>query len=272
MRNILSFFTLILLSFSTFVSAQVVSSGGGTGDWNDPNSWIPAAVPTTASGTITILNGHSITVSDTRSADQITVSSGGSLTISSSGTFTVAAGSGDDLTINAGGILNIQSSGIIIIQNAVVPPPPRIALIRVAGTLNNAGTITNASSSTLIFESGSVYDHQYTSTAGTIPTASWDSNSTCQITGYTSNGSAPSGLGQSFGNFTWATASLANFIDLNGALTSVAGNLTFQDIPFFYIYLTSISNYNLNIGGNLVIDNCFMGLNSTATANIAIGG
>src|SRR5438045_1736253 len=62
--------------------------------------------------------------------------------------------------------------------------------------------------------------------AGTIPTATWDPNSTCEIIGYTTGG-PPTGLGQSFGNFTWnATNQGTTNINLAGTLTTVNGNFT----------------------------------------------
>ncbi|MFZ1809431.1 MAG: T9SS type A sorting domain-containing protein [Cyclobacteriaceae bacterium] len=263
---------LFILAASIISMGQnYVSSGAGSGAWNDPLSWTPNGVPTSASGTITL--NHAITVTDAaRNGDQMTISGSGSLTINSGITFTVSAGTGDDLTIASGGLVTINNTGTLQIQSIPVPPPPKVALIRVFGRINNLGTISNASSTTLIFESGSVYDHQYTTSAGAIPSASWDSNSTCQITGYTSNSSAPSGLGQAFGNFTIDTPSLAAYIDLNGALTTVNGNLLIQNIPSSYIYITSTTNYTLNIGGNFTIDNSYFGLNSTATATINVTG
>ncbi len=267
-------FTAIAIfgSITAGFSQAATTTGAGSGNWNDVASWSTGVIPT-ATNTSSITINHPITVTDAgRNGDQMTISSSGSLTINSGITFTVNAGTGDDLTIASGSTVTINSGGTLQIQNVVSPPPPRVALIRVNGRINNSGTISNASSTTLIFESGSIYDHQYTTSAGTIPNASWNSNSICQITGYTTNSAAPSGLGQAFGNFTIDTPSLAAFIDLNGALTTVNGNLLVQNIPSSYIYLTSTTNYTLNIGGNFTIDNSYFGLNSTAAATINVTG
>ena len=64
-----------------------------------------------------------------------------------------------------------------------------------AGTLSGTGTLS--------FGAGASYRHLHTTTSGTIPTATWNAASTCEINGYTTNTTAPGGLGQAFGNFTW---------------------------------------------------------------------
>src|SRR5204863_7530395 len=64
---------------------------------------------------------------------------------------------------------------------------------------NNSGTITSTASN-LIFQSGSFYNLDSTTTAGSIPTAAWNSGSTVQIRGYTSNTGAPAGIAQTFSN------------------------------------------------------------------------
>ncbi|MEM9858097.1 MAG: T9SS type A sorting domain-containing protein [Bacteroidota bacterium] len=258
---------LLMLFVPVFLaSGQVVSSGGGSGDWNDPDSWSPAIVPTAASGTINILSGHTITVSDVQSADQITVDLGGVLTISGSGSFTVAAGSGDDLTING----TVNNNGILTITFDPPPPPISNATVQVNGILANNATINNASTSRLFFNDGSTYDHQYTTTAGTIPTATWSSNSTLLISGYTTNTSPPAGLNQTFGNVTWNTPSLAEFIDLNANLTTLNGDLRFISSPA-YVSLTQSSALNILIGGDFEIGSEFI-VTDAATVTLNIMG
>lgn len=277
---LLLLFLIVRFSYGQPVTGDYRSFA--TGNWNNVNTWQrfngtswinPAPTsPTSTDGVITIRNGHTVTDGTGVTADQIVVNSGGTLVINGV-TFTVAAGSGDDLTINAGGIVTVNSGSTLQILNSPPPPfPPPIAQVRVYGTLNNAGAITGGGTSNLFFESGSVYDHQHTTAPGTIPTATWNSNSTCKITGYTTNNSAPSGLSQTFGNFTWDTGSLSSYINLAGALTTVQGNLIFQNIPSNYLSLTLSTNYTLNVSGDLTISNSYISLNSSASATINVTG
>jgi hypothetical protein len=130
----------LTLVFNLTSNAQTItSSGGGTGLWSDPASWSPATVPTTAnSSSVVIAAGHTITVSDTRSIDQLTVS--GNLTINNGFVLTIADGTGTDLTVNATGV--VTNNGTLTL--AFDPPPPPIfnATAVINGTLNNSGTIT----------------------------------------------------------------------------------------------------------------------------------
>ena len=193
------------LLFSIIILVSQLAWGQSTGDyrskqsgnWNNLSSWetyvspnwvAPASVPSSASGVITILNGHVIAVASSDvTVDQMTINSGGQVTIALARTMTIANGIGTDLTVN--------------------------------GLLINAGTITRIGS--IIFESGSTYQHQ--KNGGTIPTATWNSNSTCLITGITST--LPSGMGQTFGHLTWNCTGQSTSDPL-GSLFTVAGNFT----------------------------------------------
>lgn len=95
-----------------------------TGVWSNPSvvwetsatgtdPWGPAIVPpTSAANTITIRNGHTVTIDATTSADQLTIQNGGIL-IYSAGTFTIDDGAGDDVSIQNGGIFTLALSGTL---------------------------------------------------------------------------------------------------------------------------------------------------------------
>lgn len=152
-----------------------------TGDWGNTltwqyfngSTWVAAAgTPSSVSANITIRNGHTVTVTASASADQLTINFGGTLKINSGITFTIPDGAGTDCIVD--------------------------------GTLNNTGTISRTG--TLVFNGTGVYIHS--GNAGTIPTATWNTNSTCRITGSTNN--PPSGRNQAFYNFIWDCASQGN--------------------------------------------------------------
>ncbi|HEV2829922.1 MAG TPA: hypothetical protein VGW76_20140, partial [Pyrinomonadaceae bacterium] len=157
------------------------------------NNWTTATLsPDNNANTITILSGHNVTVGTSVSTDQMTVDSGGQVTVSPGVTLTVANGALTDLTVN--------------------------------GIVANAGTITPTG--TISFGSGSKYQHNFTTTSGTIPTSTWDANSTVEILGYTSNTSATAGITQLFGNFTWNCPSQTGNLSLAGAALTVSGTFT----------------------------------------------
>jgi len=96
---------------------RTVQSGG----WDIPATWETSATgaapwttatlpPTSAANTITIRNGHTVSIDASTSADQLTIASGGIL-IHSSGTFTIDDATGDDVDIQNGGIFTLAISG-----------------------------------------------------------------------------------------------------------------------------------------------------------------
>lgn len=126
------------------------------GNWNSTASWQTSAdgstnwidatlTPTSSANTISILNGHTITVSAGVTADQIVIQSGGELIVSSGITFTLANGTGIDLDV--------------------------------FGTFTNSGTVTWTG--TMTIETGGTYVHNTTSAStNAYSAATISSNST----------------------------------------------------------------------------------------------
>lgn len=220
------------LSSDYFRSRQ--TGNWGTADtWessHDNSNWATATLaPTNTANTITVRNGHTVTVAASVSTDQTTIDSGGQVNVSSGQTLTIAAGAGTDLTVN--------------------------------GTLrSNAGTITTTG--TLAFGSGGLYQHNYTTTAGTIPTATWDTNSTCEVVGYTSYTGNLS-IGQTFGNFTWNCPNQTGAISANETLDTINGTLKISSSGTGRFVLGNAGN-TTTVGGNLEI--------SGGTLNMSAGG
>jgi hypothetical protein len=125
-------FTLFLTFLGEFIYAQAVGDyqSKTSGNWNDIATWqtydgttfIDATTtPTSASGVVKILNGHTVTINAAVTIDQVVVEAGGTLT--QTATVTLNDGSGDDLTVNGTwnwsfGIGNTARNGIIVIGNS----------------------------------------------------------------------------------------------------------------------------------------------------------
>lgn len=100
--------------------------------------------------------------------------------------------------------------------------------VNVLGTLRNTGTTTantytNVSATTLLFGATGVYEHNFTTTGGTVPTSTWATGSTCAFIGYTSNTTAPGGTGQTFSNLTYNCPSQTSSLNFTGGLKTVNG-------------------------------------------------
>jgi len=96
----------------------------------------------------------------------------------------------------------------------------------VNGTLRRGpttnGTLTGVTATTLTFSSTGVYEHNFSAVAGTIPTATWSSGSTCKIIGYASTAvTINNSFSQAFSNFTWECTSQTISINLLGLLTTI---------------------------------------------------
>src|SRR5690606_4715891 len=99
-----------------------------------------------------------------------------------------------------------------------------------------------------------IYQHNYSTSSGQIYTASWNTGSTLEITGYTSNVGSPTGLNQSFSNVIWNCSNQADDFYLDGSLVTINGDFEIREpISGFIVGLTENADYTLNIGGDLII-------------------
>ncbi len=134
------------------------------------SSWVtPGTAPISTDGIITIRSAHTVTISAAVTVDQVVIETGGVVIHNSTGTVTLANGTGTDLQVN--------------------------------GTWRRQGSasITINASATIDIGSGAIYEHNLSASGGSIPTATWNANSTLLIN-YTANtSSAPSNLTQTFG-------------------------------------------------------------------------
>ncbi|MBS1760065.1 MAG: InlB B-repeat-containing protein [Bacteroidetes bacterium] len=216
-----------------------------TGDWASVGTWESSAdnitwinatlVPNANANTITIKNGHIVTVAATAGGDQLLVESGATLTLNAD--FTIANGTGDDLVVN----------GLLI---------------------NTAGTFTISSGANALFNSGSTYRHNRN--GSNIITATWDPASTVEITGISSTQPTNASLVQTFGNFTWNCPGQTGNIGL-GTPTgmSIAGNLTVTNTGGTAnraFRFTSNTAFSISVGGKLILNGGHLGLSSGSGA------
>lgn len=223
-----------------------------SGNWNAASTWEVAnnpsyvgAVPATSTPTaennlgILIRGGHTVTVTADVDADQLTIENvvGANLTIASGVNFSLLDGLGNDLVLAGTN-----------------------ARLFVGGLLINNGQITGASTTTMNVQATGTYEHAQN--GGIVPTSTWTAGSTCLISGVTAN--APTGLNQTFRNFTWNTSGLtvAN-LSLAGALTNVTENLSWINTGTGSVALNTLAT-TLTVGGDLIITNGVFNLNAGA--------
>ena len=229
---------LAVLFFTLFLFGQARGQTNGdyrtrenvSGNWNGSatwqtynNGWADTSTPpTSANGVITIRGGATVTVTAAVTVDQVVVEEGGTVNLTSNVTLTIANGAGTDFLISG-------------------------TLYRTTGTITTTGT--------LVFGDGGTYQHAQD--GGTIPTATWNANSTCLVTGITST--MATGLNQTFGHFTWNCSGhtgnlyLASNMTVNGNFTVLnTGNA--DNVNRSLRMSNNTSGYTLNVGGDFNIN------------------
>lgn len=188
------------------------------------------------------------------------------------GTLTV---SGGNFTVNATKTLTIGTA----------------ATIGSGKTLQIDGTVIN-STATAWTQTGATITvnglYQHNVNSGTIPTATWNTGSTCEVLGTTSAAPAAASLGQLFHNFTWncvgMTSASINLQDalglLSGGTRSISGNFTIANTSptagrVLRLY-AGTTNASFSVGGDFIINNAnarFEFSNGNATNSVlTIGG
>ncbi|MFY8020227.1 MAG: T9SS type A sorting domain-containing protein, partial [Bacteroidia bacterium] len=209
---------------------------------NPGTGWVAASTaPSSASGDILIRAGHIATVSSSLNLDECTIEAGATLQVNSGATLTLLSGT---------------------------------PVMDCYGTIQNAGTI---SGSGLKFKSGSIYTDNHVGAAVTIPAATWEDGSLCEVVGCTNNNGF-SYSGSSFYNFKWnaasQTAHVSPLINTSNAF-EVRNKMTIQNTGTGSISMmngTVASNPNLNIGDSLeVLAGSFNLANNSQTISVTIG-
>lgn len=217
---------------------QTVASGL----WNDVTiwqtlvggAWVPAVNPPDfTSSTITVNFGHTVTVSTDVAVDQVELY--GQVVVNGGVILTVVSNSLPGLNLFG----SLTNNGTMTINNGAR------ATVSAGGDFVNGGTcLSGGANGTLQFLGGSTYEHAFTTTAGTLPTARWFPGSTCLIDGYTTDTNPPGGLNQGFANFTWNCPNQSGVISL-GAQFSAVTNFT----------VGGTGTGAVGMGGNLVVAN-----------------
>jgi hypothetical protein len=238
---------LIVVLFFAFGAGCIAQSAGDyqslggqwelAGSWeiHDGVGWNPAvSAPSSANGVITILAGHTITISTLVIADQVVVAGDGTLNILTGGTLRILNDASDpDLLVNVGdgfsttdGYLNVQTGGTLENRGVISSGP----------TLSVAGT------------------YLHNRAGGAIATATFEDNSLIQIQGITS--ARPSNLSQSFYDLIWLSSTQSATISLESELTEIRNNFTLSNTNGFAINLTSnlAPSGTTTVGGSVFIN------------------
>ncbi len=261
------YLTVLLLLISSSVSAATKTWAGGTGagkNWNTGANWSGGTAPV-AGDDIIFNTAGAITFSTMPAANiafnSISIDMGSVVTFAGTTAITITLGGNPDVDflISGGGSsltlstnINIAlaasssaniSGDFFILAGRNYNADAALAVSSVFGTINNQGSITSTNAARLLFQSGCAYIHNQN--GGNIPTATWDPNSFCNITGLTN--SHPTGGNQTFGNLTYNCPGMnANLTMTNGV--AVANGFSITNTGTARLLMTAGS---FTVGGDL---------------------
>ncbi len=203
---------IVSISVSFSNSASIVINSGGTLQTN-------AAIALTNNLIGLITNNGILTNSATLATGSI-INNG---SINNNSTFTNNGIFSNTLTLNNATGATITQASANAFTNSSTGTINNIGTITINAfkTISNNGTITNSgtinTTGALNNGAGSFYKHNFISAVGTIPTATWNVTSTCEILACGNTGAGPFGINQTFGHFIWnTTGQLAVDINLAG--------------------------------------------------------
>ncbi len=235
---------IFLLTFNSYSQTTYTWIGANNASWATASNWSPTRTTPNTTDILQFNSGttRTITAVPTQTIGRFVMSGNTTITLQSSSaqTLTTGNGSGTDLDIPAGSSLTIGGANALTItlaSNSTANVSGTLSINSVAiyntngttvvttvdGSIVNSGTVNTGlfGGAKLVFSAGSSYQHSQN--GGVVPTSTWNSNSTCLITGTTTTN--PTGIGQSFANFSWNCPGQSINTTL-GLLFSISGNFT----------------------------------------------
>lgn len=294
---------MVLLGTTTFILAQTRTWNGPAtgGSWTQASNWTGNTVP--ANGTTVIINGGvSGTITNVPSIDLanlrieensnvtftvtnnrvISVRGNASATprlfIENGSSLTLSGNNNDDIELElmrtgggGGGTVRAQIDGTLVLgTSSILDWDNNNTIITVSGSIENVAGNIQSSSSSLQFAAGSFYRHQRNS--DNIPTATWNTASTCEVTGVTTV--APGRLYQTFGNFTWDSPNQNGIINLNTDLYDIRGNFTVASTGNNVLRLRSNNGgaSSTTVGGDFTLSGGTLVISNQGTHTLAVNG
>ncbi len=164
----------------------------------------------------------------------------------------------------AGGVVPTGSETITILTSDTVSVD---AAVTITGTLVDSGQVHEDAA--LTFGNGGTYNSA--SNGGRIPTATWETGSTCLVTGVGLN--SPSNGNQDFYDFTWNCPGQGKNLDIGWSGNTIAGNVTCEATGTGRFYFTSPSHYSdsITVNGDVILTGGTLSTNgSSSPADIVV--
>ncbi len=285
MKNLtkILFVFILLFSLQNTGIAQTTYTWnlGGNGSYATSTNWTPTRTTPAANDILLISDAgtHSISNVPTQTIGRLSISNNTTVLLSAAAGITLTVGdvTGTDLSVATGSSLTLSTNVSLTLSNDASADINGSLIINagrtyntnntnvvttVAGTITNNGTLTCATATKLLFQASSIYNHAQN--GGTIPTATWNTTSACNITGLINT--YPAGAGQSFGNFSFSSTPTSN-TEMSSSLS--CNNFTMSNGGAFALYLTNGgTSRTITVGGDFTMSSG----NLTIVSNTGTGG
>jgi len=247
--------------FRSFVSG----TWAATGTWESApiaggcTVWTAATLaPTSAASTITIRNGHTVTVAAIATVDEVTVDIGGQVTVNSGITLTLNNGAGTDLTAN----------GTVLVNGTLTAPALSATVVSGTLTIGGTGTLNGLTTASFTVNSGG---NLSISSGGTF--SGGTGSLTVSLGGSATNAGTFNGgptltVNGTMSSSTSITLAATSALQVGGTLTMTGGTFTTQRA-------SAGSVGSINSGGSIILSGAAVwsiGTVATATATVASGG
>ncbi|WP_124642271.1 T9SS type A sorting domain-containing protein [Amniculibacterium aquaticum] len=264
-------------NFTTLAAPAAFYRTTATGNWNQASTWessvdgvtwtAASSTPKNTDNTITIRNGHTVTINSSITADQIVIENGG--TLSTTAGLTLNDGAGDDV--------EIQNGGILILKGLPTYQTSASVIVKTGGVISlQAGSLVGATSvlhTKTIYENASVLDWNSTGTPAASGVTYFPNvdDSTVPIFRFSTNALSMGGLNPTTINgiveivngvtASWASTgvkTIRNGITGAGTMTqNTAGKIVFSGANSSIGGTATLNlneNNGLEVSGNLVIN------------------
>ncbi len=291
----LAILTAILLWGGTAIGQTNTWDGSTSNDWNTATNWSLNLVPIAAHDVVININA-AITFSGNGVAGSLTISGNRVVSLTAAGggrTLTLSKTTGPALDVQSGSTLSIAGTtggGTRDMTLTFAAPAGKVATI--AGTFDNTGigdgTDYNTSNA-ITTVSGTFIDrdaltgdnatrfivtgtgtYEYAQNGGNLPTATWNTGSTVNISGVTN--ALPGNAGQILSNLTFSSALTSDITWTT--IPTINGNLIMSNTGTRILTVTSSPTGRiLTVGGDFThTSGNFRGNSSSGGATINVGG
>ncbi len=274
--------TIIVIGFMpTRIFGQTLYRSAGSGDWSATSTWEVStdngaswagagSAPTNSNCEgISILSGHTVTVTASVTVDQVTVEAGGQVTINSGISWTIDSGTGVDLTVN-GTVLN-KGSSLFTVSGPTWVINDGGAYIHntTSGITTPLDGVTLSSASNFIYRGSSSVTPAVSVSGRTYGNLSFESSSgswSKSVSGsnpLTINGDFVIGSGVTYNTSQTGTMTYAGNFTMNGTLTNSTGT---------QVYTFTGTGKSIGGSGSITLEtwNISSGASITLSQNVAI--